>query len=78
MEKDRRNARSFQFYLYNLKKLEQNSTNTGLNVTYAPVHNFNSGTPTKEDIIASNRISQKEFETMLNDVLKKNKRLSFA
>lgn len=62
----------------NLKKLEQNSANTGLNVTYAPVHNFNSGTPTKEDIIASNKISQKEFETMLNDVLKKNKRLSFA
>ena len=63
----------------NLSKLESvDNMNSGVNITYAPVQNFNSGTPTKDDIVSANRISQQEFEKMYEQLMKKQRRTAFA
>ncbi len=48
----------------------------GPNITYAPVYNLN-GTATKEDAIEAERMSQAEFDRMMRDWERNNKRTKF-
>ena len=61
-----------------LSKLEDSSSSEGLSINFAPVLNFNGGTPSKDDIVEANRMSLREFEEMYKQLVKKNSRLGFA
>ena len=45
---------------------------------FSPTYHFEGEAPSKEDIVEANRMSQKEFEKMMKEYLRKNKRVSFA
>lgn len=45
---------------------------------FSPTYNFEGEAPSKEDIVEANRMSQAEFEKMMKEYLRKNKRISFA
>lgn len=45
---------------------------------FSPTYHFDGEAPSKEDIVEANRMSEKEFEKMMRDYLRKNKRVSFA
>ena len=62
----------------NLSKLEDSSGSEGSSINFAPVLNFNGGTPSKDDIVEANRMSLREFEEMYKQLVKKNSRLGFA
>ena len=61
-----------------LSKLEDSSGSEGSSINFAPVLNFNGGTPSKDDIVEANRMSLREFEEMYKQLVKKNSRLGFA
>lgn len=61
-----------------LSKLEDSSGSEGSSINFAPVLNFNGGTPSKDDIVEANRMSLKEFEELYKQLVKKNSRLGFA
>ena len=61
-----------------LSKLEDSSSSEGSSINFAPVLNFNGGTPSKDDIVEANRMSLREFEEMYKQLVKKNSRLGFA
>ena len=46
-------------------------------IHYAPVYNFNGGTPTKEDLVEAERMSQAEFNEMMEQWQKDNDRKRF-
>ena len=46
-------------------------------ITYAPVYHFNSGTPTRDDIKAADRLSREEFAKMMKEWEKDNGRTKF-
>lgn len=46
-------------------------------IHYAPVYNFNGGTPTKEDLVEAERMSQAEFNEMMEQWQKDNGRKRF-
>lgn len=62
----------------NLSKLEESDAGGGVSIHFAPVQNFNAGTPSKEDILEANRMSFSEFEVLMKQYLKKDRRLSFS
>ena len=45
---------------------------------FSPTYHFEGEAPSKEDIVEANRMSQKEFEKMMKEYLRKNKRTAFA
>lgn len=49
----------------------------GANINYSPVYNFNGGTPTKDDLVEAERISQEEFNEMMEQWQRDNDRKSF-
>lgn len=49
----------------------------GVPITYAPVYNFNGGTPTKEDLVEAEKMSQAEFNEMMAQWQKDNDRKRF-
>lgn len=49
----------------------------GAPITYAPVFNFNGGTPTKEDLVEAEKMSQAEFNEMMAQWQKDNDRKRF-
>ena len=50
----------------------------GPTFVFSPTYHFEGETPSKEDIVEANRMSQKEFEKMMKEYLRKNKRVAFA
>lgn len=46
-------------------------------IHYAPVYNFNGGTPTKDDLVEAERMSQAEFNEMMEQWQKDNDRKRF-
>lgn len=46
-------------------------------INYAPVYNFNGGTPTKDDLVEAERMSQAEFNEMMEQWQKDNDRKRF-
>ena len=50
----------------------------GPTFVFSPTYHFEGEAPSKEDIVEANRMSQKEFEKMMKEYLRKNKRVSFA
>lgn len=46
-------------------------------IHYAPVYNFNGGTPTREDLVEAERMSQAEFNEMMEQWQKDNDRKRF-
>jgi hypothetical protein len=55
----------------------QLATAGGPAINYAPVYNFNGGTPTKDDLVDAERMSQAEFNEMMEQWQKDNDRKSF-
>ncbi len=49
----------------------------GAPITYAPVYNFNGGTPTKDDLVEAEKLSQAEFNEMMAQWQKDNDRKRF-
>lgn len=49
----------------------------GPQISYAPVYNFNGGPPSKEDMVEAERMSQEEFNQMMNQWQKDNDRKRF-
>lgn len=49
----------------------------GVPIHYAPVYNFNGGTPTKDDLVEAERMSQAEFNEMMEQWQKDNDRKRF-
>lgn len=49
----------------------------GAPITYAPVYNFNGGTPTKDDLVEAEKMSQAEFNEMMAQWQKDNDRKRF-
>lgn len=49
----------------------------GVPISYAPVYNFNGGTPTKDDLVEAERMSQAEFNEMMAQWQKDNDRKRF-
>ena len=49
----------------------------GAPITYAPVYNFNGGTPTKDDLVEAERMSQAEFNEMMEQWQRDNDRKNF-
>ena len=47
-------------------------------ITYAPTFQFYGAAPTKEDMVDAGRMSQDEFNDMMEEWIKQRKRLSFA
>lgn len=45
---------------------------------FSPTYHFEGEAPSKQDIVDANRMSQKEFEKMMKEYLRKNKRTAFA
>ena len=45
---------------------------------FSPTYHFEGEAPSKEDIVEANRMSQNEFEKMMKEYLRKNKRVAFA
>lgn len=45
---------------------------------FSPTYHFEGEAPSKQDIVEANRMSQAEFEKMMKDYLRKNKRVAFA
>lgn len=45
---------------------------------FSPTYHFEGETPSKEDIVEANRMSQAEFEKLMKEWMKKHKRTSFA
>ena len=45
---------------------------------FSPTYHFEGEAPSKEDIVEANRMSQAEFEKMMKEYLRKNKRVAFA
>lgn len=45
---------------------------------FSPTYHFEGEAPSKEDIVEANRMSQEEFEKMMKEYLRKNKRIAFA
>ena len=50
----------------------------GPTFVFSHTYHFEGEAPSKEDIVEANRMSQKEFEKMMKEYLRKNKRVSFA
>ena len=53
-------------------------TNKNPTFVFSPTYHFEGEAPSKEDIVEANSMSQKEFEKMMKEYLRKNKRVSFA
>ena len=47
-------------------------------IVFSPTYHFEGDAPSKKDIVDANRMSQSEFEKMMKDYLRKNKRVAFA
>ena len=45
---------------------------------FSPTYHFEGEAPSKSDLVEANRISQSEFEKMMRDYLRKNKRVAFV
>lgn len=54
------------------------SDEDGPTFIFNPVYHFEGEAPSKEDIVEANRMSQAEFEKMMKEWLRKNKRTAFA
>ena len=49
-----------------------------VSIVFSPTYNFSGDAPSKQDIVEANRMSQSEFEKMMKEYLRKNKRVAFA
>ena len=56
----------------------QSEGGQGPTFVFSPTYHFEGEAPSKEDIVEANRMSQKEFEKMMKEYLRKNKRVAFA
>lgn len=54
-----------------------NNQGQPVQITYSPTLQFNGGTPSKQDIADAGKISQDEFDKMMQQYFKNNGRLSF-
>lgn len=45
---------------------------------FSPTYRFEGGTPNKDEVIEANRMSQREFEKMMKEYLRNNRRTAFA
>ena len=55
----------------------QPATANGAPITYAPVYNFNGAAPTKDDLVDAERMSQAEFNEMMEQWQRDNDRKRF-
>ena len=55
----------------------QPATANGAPITYAPVYNFNGAAPTKDDLVEAERMSQAEFNEMMEQWQRDNDRKKF-
>lgn len=55
-----------------------NTDTSSVQITYSPNYTFTGGTPDEETLVSANKTSQEEFEKMMNEWMRKNKRVSFA
>lgn len=55
-----------------------NTDASSLQITYSPQIIFQGAAPDEDTIVRANKTSQEEFEKMMNEWMRKNKRVSFA
>ena len=55
----------------------QPATANGAPINYAPVYNFNGAAPTKDDLVEAERMSQAEFNEMMEQWQRDNDRKRF-
>lgn len=58
--------------------LEMVDTGSSMDITYSPQFIFNGDAPSKQDMVDAAHISQKEFDQMMQEWQKKNRRTKFA
>lgn len=62
----------------NEKKERGTQSDNAPTFVFSPTYHFEGEAPSKEDIVEANRMSQAEFEKMMKEYLRKNKRIAFA
>ena len=62
----------------NTNNTTNNTDSSSLQISYSPQIIFQGGTPDEDTITRANKTSQDEFEKMMNEWMRKNKRVSFA
>lgn len=65
-------------FLQEPKNSSETLNNNSSVITFSPVLNFNGGTPSQSDISNAMKLSQDEFESMMNKYIKNNGRVSFG
>lgn len=56
---------------------DMSSATGGAQITYAPVLNFNGGTPSKNDIVEALTIGQDEFDSLMESYMRRRARVAF-
>ena len=54
------------------------ASGTEATFVFSPTYHFDGDAPSKKDIVEANRMSQSEFEKMMKEYMRKNKRVAFA
>lgn len=57
---------------------DKNASEVMPKIVFSPTYHFEGDAPSKDDLVEANRMSMAEFEKMMKEYLRKNKRVAFA